>query len=771
MKGARINAGRVQRNGQIEIISSTGNQLRWRPAATRLFRGQAVDSLGMTEDTRTELTELEGWIEKISYKDDETGFTIARLRVEGRRHPVTVTGSLISPLPGDAIRVRGEWVNHPRFGEQFKIHYYEPLVPVTVSGIEKYLGSGLIKGIGPVTAARIVGKFGKQSLDIIEKDIEQLLSVEGIGKKKLDAIRKSWQEQNAARSLTLFLQDYGVGASHAARIFRHYGGNSIRTLKENPYRLADDVFGIGFATADMIAEKLGFAKDSPLRAQAGILHVLNRLGESGHVYSPLESAVGKFEEALGIGRDILSREMERLAGEGKIVYEERIPGRGVYLADYYRAETEVASRIRALRDTPRALADIDSEKSVQRALDRLAISPADRQIEALKLAAREKILVITGGPGTGKTTIIRAVLEIFKKTGMRVMLAAPTGRAAKRMSEATGHEAATIHRLLEYSVQRGGFQRNRNNPLVCDILIVDEASMIDIFLMCNLLCALRDRAVLILVGDANQLPSVGAGNVLRDIIESAEIPVVELDEVFRQAGESTIIMNAHRIRQGVIPSPRPSDPAMDDFYFIEREDPAEVLKVILELVKCRLPARFGLDPVDDIQVLTPMNRGIVGTANLNLELQKLLNPAGREISRGARKFRLHDKVMQVRNNYDKEVFNGDIGRIAAINEEDQEVKVFFDGREIVYDYSELDEIVPAYAISVHKSQGSEYPAVVIPVLTQHYMLLQRNLIYTAVTRGKRLVVMIGTKKALAIAVSNRKTEERYTFLKERLRFG
>jgi exodeoxyribonuclease V alpha subunit len=718
------------------------------------------------------LEEIQGQIDRITYRNDENGYTIAKFKVRGRREPVTVLGNFLDPAPGEILKMQGEWTNHPRYGEQFKMSFYEPLVPATVEGIERYLGSGLIRGLGPVMAKRIVKVFGKRTLDVIENEIERLAEVEGIGEKRVEMIRRAWEEQKEIREVMIFLQSHGVGPGYATRIFRHYGREALGVVKENPYRMATDIHGIGFLTADRIAEKLGVAKDSPLRAEAGILHVLSELAEDGHVYYPYEPLIKKCLEILQVDREVIVRAFGAIAAEKKIVIEDlnEDPGsfvenlKAVYLAGFHLCETNIAARLKALTTTAKSLRIPDPARALEWVKKRLAIDLAEKQAEAIAGALRDKVMVITGGPGTGKTTLISALLQIAARTAAKVLLAAPTGRAAKRMSEATGREAKTIHRLLEYSPQRGAFQRNDANPLECDLLVVDEASMIDTLLMHHLLKAVPFAATLILVGDAHQLPSVGPGSVFRDIIESNAAPVVELNEIFRQSRESRIIVNAHRINEGQLPL----DDGSGDFFFIEREDPEEVLKVILELARDRIPRRFGFDPLSDVQVLTPMNRGIVGTANLNLELQKTLNPREAELSRGGKNLKVGDKVMQIRNNYDKEVFNGDIGRIVKIDREDQETVVLFDGRAVVYDFADLDEIVLAYAVSVHKSQGSEYPAVIIPVLTQHYVLLQRNLIYTAVTRGKKLVVLVGTKKALAIAVKNNRTQKRYTGLRRRL---
>jgi exodeoxyribonuclease V alpha subunit len=723
-------------------------------------------------------TTLSGQIEKITFTNEENGFTIARLKVPGRNEPVTVVGTLMAPTPGEILEMRGEWSDHPRFGRQFKVVEYRTRVPATVYGIRKYLGSGMIKGLGPVMAGRIVDKFGKETLEIIDNQTQRLSEVPGIGQKRIAMITKAWAAQSEIRDVMLFLHSHGVSSGYAAKIFKHYGNQSIAVVKQNPYRLATDIFGIGFQTADRIAGKLGFENDSKLRVEAGILHVLQELSAEGHVYFPYERLVSKSCDILAVDREPVVRALADLAGARKIVIEDinetvdalRENKKAVYLTRLHVCETGIADRLTALVQTRKSIRDIDADKAIDWVQRRLSITLADNQRKAVLRAVEDKVMVITGGPGTGKTTIINAVLKIFARLKAAIMLAAPTGRAAKRMSDATGFEAKTIHRLLEYSLQKGGFQRNEDKPLDCDVLVIDEASMIDTLLMYFLLKAVPTYVTFILVGDVNQLPSVGPGNVLNDIIASGAVPVVTLDKIYRQAQSSQIVVNAHRINEGRTPSvnaSRATDP-QNDFYFIEQEDPDKVLDIILELCKNRIPQRFGFDPVDDIQVLTPMHRGSVGATNLNQQLQAALNPGEGGVTRGERTYRINDKVMQIRNNYDRDVFNGDIGRIAAIAWESREVTVTIDGRDVVYDFGDLDEIVPAYAVSVHKSQGSEYPVVIIPIVTQHYILLQRNLIYTAVTRGKKLVVIVGSRKAMAIGVNNNKTRHRFTRLKYRL---
>ena len=721
------------------------------------------------------LVELRGQIERITYTNEENGYTIARLRVGGYKDPVTAVGTLMAPAPGEILHMKGEWINHPKYGEQFKIASYSRSVPASVYGIQKYLGSGLITGIGPVMAKRITARFGEKTLDVIEKNIELLALVEGIGRKRIRMIRKAWDDQKEIREIMLFLQSHGVSSGYAAKIFKQYKGRAIDIVKRNPYQLATDIFGIGFVTADGIARKLGFPKDSDLRARAGLIYILNQLSDEGHVYFPYGSLVNKAMEMLDMERQVLEKGLEKIAAEKKVIIDVIDEGgvhendlKAVFLSGFHVAETGIASSISDLITSPESIRKIDTEKAVEWVQKQISIRLADKQVDAIRGAIDNKVLVVTGGPGTGKTTIINAIIKIFSKIRIKIMLAAPTGRAAKRMTETTGCEAKTIHRLLEFSLKKGGFQKNEENPLECDLLILDEASMIDTLLMYHLLKAVPGGATLILVGDVNQLPPVGAGNVLRDIIASRSIPVVELNEIFRQARESMIIVNAHKVNEGRIPSLDPPRPG-DDFYFVEQEDPQEALRIIIELTKERIPCRFGFDPVNDIQVLTPMNKGVIGARNLNSELQKELNPGEADLTASNRIFRVNDKVMQIRNNYDKEIFNGDIGKIVRIDPEVREAVIDFEGRRVPYEYSDFDEIVLAYAISVHKAQGSEYPAVILPVLTQHHMMLQRNLLYTGITRGRRLVVLVGTKKALSICVNNNRTDKRYTYLKQRIR--
>ncbi|GAB6056948.1 SF1B family DNA helicase RecD2 [Desulfonatronum parangueonense] len=714
------------------------------------------------------MTYLHAQIERITYANEETGYAVAKVHARGHEGLVCVVGILPSPAPGEIPKMQGVWESHSKYGPQFKVQSCETVLPATAHAIQKYLGSGLIKGIGPVMAGRIVKLFGEQALDIIEHQAERLTEVQGIGKKRIDMIRQAWEDQKAIRGVMIFLQGHGVSATYAAKIYKQYGNDAISVVQDNPYRLAQDIWGIGFKTADKIAQAIGIAQDSPMRIDAGIVHVLHELADEGHVFFPDEPLLDKAGEILEVDRALLEPGIARLAGERRIVLEEQgESGRPVYLAKFHHCEVGTARRLSLLINSPRNVRQVDVGKALEWVQSQMSMTLADKQQEAVRSALTGKVVVITGGPGTGKTTIIRSILSIYSRLTKRILLAAPTGRAAKRMSEATGHEAKTIHRLLEFSPGHGSFKHNEEKNLPADLLVVDEASMIDQVLMYHLIQAVPLGCAVVLVGDIDQLPSVGAGNVLRDIIVSGVVPVVTLNEIFRQALDSSIIINAHKINAGQMPDLQPrKDP--DDFYFIYQEEPELALQVIINMVKNRIPAKFGLDPINDIQVLSPMHRGVIGAGNLNQVLQEALNPGGSCVERGARKFRVGDKVMQIRNNYDKEVFNGDIGRVARLDQEMRELIVRFDGRDVLYEFMELDELVLAYAATVHKSQGSEYPAVVMPVLTTHYIMLQRNLIYTGITRGRRLMVLVGTKKALAMAVKNNKTGKRFSNLDGRL---
>lgn len=722
---------------------------------------------------------LEGQLERIVYFNDESLYTVAKLKVRGFSELVTVVGQLAGVTPGEVLKLSGTWETHPKYGQQFKATGYSVSLPAQVQGIERYLGSGLIRGIGPEMAKRLVQRFGAQTLQVIEHRPEDLLGVEGIGEKRLEMIRKAWEDQREIRDVMIFLQGHGVSTAYSAKIFKQYGQDAIRVVRENPYRLAADIFGIGFVIADRIAEKIGVAKDALIRAEAGILYVLEKMCDEGHVYGVYDDVLKRAEALLEIDRTLLETSFANLAASRRIVLEDFRNQEGdvckemkaVYLRAFYAAETGLTNRLKALLSVPIQPTEIEMDAAqIKKVVQtRVAIVLSKNQWSALQTAISSKVSIVTGGPGTGKTTLVKAILAVFEGAGKGVLLAAPTGRAAKRLCEVTGREAKTIHRLLAYNFKSGGFQKNEQNPLDADVVIVDEASMVDIFLMYHLVKAVPATAVLILVGDVFQLPSVGPGNVLRDMIDSRRVPAVFLTEIFRQTRESLIIVNAHQINQGYFPTlPTSNRETLKDFYFIEQDDPEKVLSTILELCCVRIPDRFKFHPLSDIQVLTPMHKGIVGTVNLNRVLQQALNPSNDMIERMGRTFKRGDKVMQIRNNYAKEVFNGDIGTIGQIDREMQRLIVEYDGRPVRYDISELDELVLAYAVSVHKSQGSEYAAVILPVMTQHFVLLQRNLIYTGITRAKELVVLIGTKQALAIAIRNDKPQRRMTRLSYRL---
>jgi len=716
---------------------------------------------------------IHGLLERISFHNEENDFVVAKLREKDKRELTTIVGNLSGINPGESLKLTGQWVHNKKFGEQFQVESFEVTIPATLFGIQKYLASGLINGIGPIMSERIVEKFGLDTLEVIEKKPERLSEVEGIGPKRISMIRKAWEEQKEIREIMIFLQGHGVSASYSAKIYKQYGNQSIEIVRENPYRLAHDIYGTGFITADKIAQNLGIDRNSLIRAKAGLLYVLNQLTEEGHVYYPETQLIHKAKEILNVDEEIIMLAVKELSKEKEIFLEDLDPEghhRAAFLAPFYVAETGVAQRLINLKESLSNIRPIHPEKAIEWVQQKLNIELAKRQEEAILLAATSKVLIITGGPGTGKTTIITAILRIFQQLRLRILLAAPTGRAAKRMNEATGWEAKTIHRLLEYSPYKGGFKKDQDDPLEADVVIIDETSMVDTLLMYHLLKAIPSHAHLILVGDVDQLPSVGPGNVLKDIIRSGRFTVVTLTEIFRQAQESTIVVNAHKVNQGQFPVSKEIDhPGKTDFQFIQEEDPEKILQNILDLCSERIPRHFRFHPLREIQVLTPMHKGTIGVTNLNVELQKRLNPGPPGITRGAWNFRSGDKVMQIVNNYDKDVFNGDIGLISKIDPEQREAVIEFDGRLVPYDYSDLDEVVLAYAVSVHKSQGSEYPAVILPVVTQHYMLLQRNLIYTGITRAKKLVILIGTKKALSIAVRNNKPQRRYTLLSERLR--
>lgn len=713
----------------------------------------------------------EGVIDRVIFHNRDNGFSVLKIQIgEGKKAENEImVGHLDNPRPGCRMRFSGQYTNNQRFGRQFAFESAEEIMPATSEGIRLYLGSGLIKGLGPEIAGRIVEKFGLETIRILDENPDELKSVRGIGKKNLEQIKKSWAEHRGIRELMLFLQPHGISAAYAVRIYRAYGEEALHVARQNPYRLAMDIRGFGFLTADMIATKLGFTADHPLRIKAATLYSLQRASEEGHVFLPRNVLIEKVCKQIGVEEQKVISALIDLESEQRLVCEPQDSEEiGVYLKRFYHCESKTAFYLQRLLRSPKSVMFADRTEAIAKVLSKLPINLAEQQIRALETATQSKILVITGGPGTGKTTIINAIIKIYDSAKAKILLAAPTGRAAKRMSETSGREAKTIHRLLEYSPGDDLFGRNEDSPLNCGLLVIDEASMMDAQLFYQLLKSVPLGATLILVGDANQLPSVGPGNVLDDIIASRTIPVVELNEIFRQSAESDIICNAHLINRGKMPMLEHSDKALSDFYFIAKTDPEESAQFMVDLIKNHIPRRFGFDPINEIQLLTPMHRGAVGAENMNALLQAALNPNGQEIRRGERCYRVNDKVMQVRNNYDKDVFNGDIGRIVKLNRSEKWLSVDFDGITVPYEYDDLDELVPAYAISIHKSQGSEYPAVVIPLMMQHYILLQRNLVYTAITRGKKLVILVGETRALEIAIKNDKTGRRYTRLARRL---
>ena len=698
-------------------------------------------------------------VERITYQNPENGYSVLKVKVKGYSDLVTLVGNLLEVPVGSVLLCRGEWKVDKCYGSQFVAATWEETMPATVYGIEKYLGSGLVKGIGPRFARAIVQRFGTETIDIIETEIERLYEVPNIGRKRVAKIRESWEKQKDIKNVMLFLQGYGVSTAYAAKIYREYGKESIDKVRENPYRLADDIWGIGFKTADGIAAKMGYEKEDPRRCRSGILYTLGQLSDEGHVYAGEEQLVKTAGQLLEAGETAIRDTLAGMLQAEDLILDKE----AIYLPPFYHAECGTSRRLRDLAEsTGRSLFDGLFDPSSLTA--ETGIEYDEVQLAAIRQAVTSKVMVLTGGPGTGKTTTTQGIIAALKKAGLRVLLAAPTGRAAKRMSEATGMEAKTIHRLLEYNPQ-DGYKRNDENPLEGDALIVDECSMIDILLMNNLLKAVPVGMRLVFVGDIDQLPSVGAGNVLRDIIDSQRIPVVRLVRIFRQAQKSRIVMNAHTINQGRFPDT--SNGRDTDFFFMREDDPERAAETIVRLVKERLPRAYRESP-DRIQVLTPMQRGVVGAANLNLLLQQALNPSGPSLNRGGYTYRQGDRVMQLCNNYAKEVFNGDLGYIREVDTEERTLKVDFDGKWIEYDITELDELTLAYATTIHKAQGSEYPIVVMPVLMTHFVMLQRNLIYTGITRAKKICVLIGAMKALAYAVRDMSVLKRNTSLRERL---
>ena len=714
---------------------------------------------------------LAGLVERVTYHNVENGFCVLRAKARGHRDVVTVVGHAATIASGEWITASGEWTNDRTHGQQFKARFLRTSPPTSADGIEKYLAAGMIRGVGPVYAKKLVRAFGEKVFEIIEETPGRLQDIDGVGPVRAANILAAWAEQKAVREIMVFLHSHGVGTARAVRIFKTYGSDAIQVMTENPYRLARDIRGIGFKTADAIAMKLGIEKTATMRVRAGISYALTEVMDEGHCGLPTDELVPLAEKLLEVPEELVRTALDLELREGNVIADHVGDAPCVFLAGLYRAERTIAGRLMRLANGTLPWPWIDPDKALPWVEKHIGLTLAESQIVAIRLALKSKVVVMTGGPGVGKTTIIRGILRILAAKGTELLLCAPTGRAAKRMTEATGFEAKTIHRLLEVDPKSDGFKRGEDNPLDCDLLVVDEASMVDVLLMQALLKAIPDRAALLVVGDIDQLPSVGPGQVLADIISSGAVPVVRLTEVFRQAAQSRIITNAHRINQGMVPdlSPPESD---SDFYFVQAEDPETAVARIIELVKTRIPKRFGLDPIRDIQVLCPMNRGGVGARSLNIELQGALNPAGEhKVERFGWTFSPGDKIMQVENNNDKEVYNGDIGTIDSVDTAEGVLAASFDGRTITYEFGELDMLVPAYAATIHKSQGSEYPAVVIPVHTQHYTMLQRNLLYTGVTRGKKLVVLIGQKKAIAIAVRNVSGRRRWSKLAEWLRAG
>ena len=709
---------------------------------------------------------LAGAVERVTFHGEDSGFCVLRVKARGHRELVTVVGHAAAVAAGEWITASGEWVNDRTYGPQFRSRFLKATAPTSTEGIEKYLGSGMIRGVGPVYAKKLVRTFGERVFDVIESDPERLREVAGIGPVRAERITAAWAEQKAVREIMMFLHGHGVGTARAVRIFRTYGADAVQVMSENPYRLARDIRGIGFRTADAIAMRLGIGKTAMVRLRAGVAHALTEAMDDGHCGLPAEELRPAAAELLEAPEDLVRTAIGEELAAGNVVADRVGDTPCVFLAGLHRAEHGIAERLHRIAAGPLPWPRIDADKALPWVERRVGLELAPSQIGAIRLALASKVLVVTGGPGVGKTTIVNAILRILAAKGARLLLCAPTGRAARRMTETSGFEARTIHRLLEVDPASGGFRRDAEHPVDCDLLVVDETSMVDVPLMHALVKAVPDRAALLIVGDIDQLPSVGPGQVLADIIGSGAVPVVRLTEVFRQAAESRIIVNAHRINAGDVPELDPPE-AISDFYFVPADDPESAVPRVLELVRTRIPRRFGLDPVRDIQVLCPMNRGGVGARSLNIELQAVLNPAGeRRVERFGWTFAPGDKVMQVENDYDKEVYNGDIGRIDDVDPDLGEVTARFDGRAVAYGFGELDALVPAYATTIHKSQGSEYPAVVIPLMTQHYVMLRRNLLYTGVTRGKRLVVLVGQRKAIAIAVRAASGRRRWSKLRE-----
>ncbi len=737
------------------------------------------------DDKQNQITSIQGTISRITYQHPESHYTVARLDEDGGPS-TTVVGVIFPVAEGEEIKVTGAWKRHPRYGLQFQVGHWEKIDPSTIEGIEKYLGSGLIKGIGPTYAKRLVAAFGVETLRVLSEQPLRILDVDGIGAVRARRIMEAWQAQRGMQDVMVFLQGHGVGASLALRIYRVFGADTIAQVRENPYALARQVHGIGFLLADRLAHHIGIRGDFPLRVQAGVLHVLRESAERGHCFLPLNGLAKTACELLAVDDERIDIAVEKLAERNEVVLQDQPDRRGtrVYLVELFEAEKRVADALARLLSTAsflqsERLRPWEKDKSGARgAIDLLSgslfsdmpLELDEEQIDAARRALNEKAFIITGGPGTGKTTLLMSILTVLRRARVTFALAAPTGRAAKRMTESTGEAALTLHRLLEYNPREGGFQRHEDNPLQVDMIIVDEASMVDLTLMDHLLRAVEPHTHLILVGDVDQLPSVGPGSVLKDFIDSKAVPVAVLKRIFRQDRQSLIVVNAHRILQGQNLEFADARERRD-FDFMARESEDEILETIKELLRERIPAWLRLRPdeiVQSVQLLTPMHRGMLGTIQLNRELQALLNPIGEGLERGGTTLRVRDKVMQLRNNYDKGVFNGDLGRIVSIDRDDGKIQVDFDDKRVAYEADEWDEISLAYATSIHKSQGSEYPVVILPLHTSHYMMLYRSILYTAVTRGKSLVIVVGSRKALGMAIRNVRVENRNTGLKEKL---
>jgi exodeoxyribonuclease V alpha subunit len=728
----------------------------------RLYRspGEFMPKIGESREV------LAGLVERVTFHNEENGFCVLRVKARGHKDLVTAIGYGAAISAGEWVTASGSWQNDRTHGLQFRAQFLKTSAPTSIEGMEKYLSSGMIRGIGPIYAQRLVKAFGGQVFDVIQTAPERLREVEGIGPRRAGRIVAAWAEQKIVREIMNFLHSHGVGTSRAVRIYKTYGSDAVQVMLENPYRLANDIRGIGFKTADAIAMRLGIEKTAMIRVRAGISYALTEALNDGHCGLPVQELHALAEKLLEVPVALIERAIALELDEQSIVRDSVEASECIFLTGLYQAEKAIAERILRLAAGKPAWPQIDVQKAIAWLAAKSDFALAGSQKQAVELSLSSKVLVITGGPGVGKTTIVNSILRILRVKNMEILLCAPTGRAAKRMSEATGQEAKTIHRLLEADPKAGGFRKDQDNPLDTDLLVIDEASMIDVPLMHALLKAVPARAALLIVGDIDQLPSVGPGQVLADLIGSGVIPVVRLTEVFRQAAQSRIVTMAHRINKGELPDfGKPEGDS--DYYFIEASEPEKAVAVILELVRERIPKRFGLDPIRDIQVLCPMNRGGLGARALNIELQQALNPpGGNMIEKFGSAFAPKDKVMQIENDYGKEVYNGDTGFITRIDAEEGQVFVSFDGREIVYESGELDSLVLAYATTIHKAQGSEYPAIILPVMTQHYAMLQRNLLYTGLTRGKRLVVIAGQRKAVAIAVRNVSGRKRWSKLRD-----